>query len=268
MALLLDWAADLGHAVWYGRGRAPPDTATYVDAASTVQRATRVMISTLPPPTRETLRCVCLSDTHEHAHTVDVPGGDVLLVAGDVLTLNRHFSKSYSVKKLKTLAEWFRRQPHRHKFFIAGNHDLALEALGSAAVREIFDGACEYLEDSGATFAVSSELDAPTFTVWGSPASQGSSKNAAFQSRYRERIQAIPKGTDLVVTHGPLSQSDTEALRAKLHVSGHVHGHYGVRRFGDTISVNASIMANGYAPTNVPVIVDIPVSIQQKPIQQ
>jgi hypothetical protein len=269
MAIVVDWAADLGHFLWYGRGRAPRGQALYcdctVDTVGTPGAASRIVtLSQLDPPAsdsppRGVVRCVCLSDTHEHHTTVDVPDGDVLLLAGDLLTLNRHFSTSYSVRKVKAVARWLGTLPHRHKFIIAGNHDAVLEKLGRERVDEIFRGTAVYLEDSGATFAVSTKVGAPTMSIWGSPASRGSSKNDAFQSRYAERIAAIPRGVDIVLTHGPLR--DVDALQTRLHVSGHIHNRHGVeqRYGGSTVAVNASIMGSGYAPTHLPIVVDLPV---------
>ncbi|MGE0487941.1 MAG: metallophosphoesterase [Vulcanimicrobiota bacterium] len=61
-------------------------------------------------------RVVCLSDTHSLHEQVEVPEGDILLHAGD---LCNHGTKG----EVKAFDAWLGRQPHRHKLFIAGNHD-------------------------------------------------------------------------------------------------------------------------------------------------
>jgi hypothetical protein len=105
---------------------------------------------------------------------------------------------------------------------------------------------------------------AARLSVWGSPYNVGSSKNDAFQSRLTERINAVPRGVDVLLTHGPLPHETLRELRPRLHVSGHVHYRYGVTRVGDTVCVNASILGPTNSPTNLPIIVDLP-AVEQAP---
>jgi hypothetical protein len=183
----MNWVFELGHEMWLGSRRAPAGEVLYANATvdSAPLQPVQLQSSALPPPPAGSLRFVCLSDTHERHASVDVPPGDVLLLAGDLLAINRHFSTSFSRRKLRGIAAWlgglgggaaaaggsdndagggvgggggggrFR----YGKFFIGGNHDAVLERLGAPAVREIFGGGsggggASYLEDSGATIAV------------------------------------------------------------------------------------------------------------------
>jgi hypothetical protein len=67
-------------------------------------------ISAPPPkPSDAWTRFVCISDTH--AHTFDVPAGDVLLHAGDLTNTGR-------VADVRTTVEWLRALPHQYKMCV------------------------------------------------------------------------------------------------------------------------------------------------------
>lgn len=198
------------------------------------------------------MRLVCLADTHERHNLVDVPLGDVLVIAGDILALNRHFTVDHSRRKLRNFAHWLRQQPHRHKLVIGGNHDAILERLGAEEVRRIFHG-CTYLCDDGVTVE--------SLAVHGSPMSSGHSKNNAFQSNLRQRIASIPASCDVLITHGPPPKDAMRCpLPPRLSISGHIHTHHGVQVVGRTIRVCASIMDGRYRPTQPPIVVDLAAS--------
>jgi len=201
-------------------------------------------------------RVVCISDTHERHHQVSVPSGSVLIHCGDILTINRHFTTSYSQHKLEDFARWLGSLAFPGgKVLVGGNHDAALEALGKDEVRKIFhryDQRVSYLEDELCTVADGG------LTVWGSPVSHGSSENRAFQSSAEERFGKIPRGTlDILITHAPISENTLEELRPRLHVCGHIHNQYGASTMGETVCVNASIMDGRYKPTHGAVVVDM-----------
>ena len=270
----MDFVYDVAHSLWMGRSRAPRHEVLFYDGGCSA--ATRpAYIKTrqadcdagtqsdqgLPSKAPDRVRVVCLSDTHERHDSIDVPAGDVLLLTGDLLTINRHFSVDYSVKKLEAVAEWLRAQPHPVKILIAGNHDHAMAQLGTARVQAIFHGST-YLEDSGAEIPVQG---GGKLAVWGSPLSAGHSKNDAFQSEYSKRLAALPKRCDILLTHGPLQEQQLLTVAPRLHVCGHIHAKHGLKVIGTThrtISVNASIMDGKYHPTQVPVVVDLPVSME------
>eukprot|EP00746_Dinoflagellata_sp_MGD_P142143 gnl/MRDRNA2_/MRDRNA2_75132_c0_seq1.p1 gnl/MRDRNA2_/MRDRNA2_75132_c0~~gnl/MRDRNA2_/MRDRNA2_75132_c0_seq1.p1 ORF type:complete len:214 (+),score=32.06 gnl/MRDRNA2_/MRDRNA2_75132_c0_seq1:183-824(+) len=208
----------------------------------------------LPMLQKDQIRCVCVSDLHEKHRSVDIPAGDLLLVAGDLLLINRHFSTAYSEQKLADVADWMRSLPFKYKVLIAGNHDAAMEALGAKRVREIFNG-CTYLLDNG--------FQADGLLIWGTPYSRGDSENNAFQKDGDMRLSAIPENCDVLLTHGPLPKNFLASKNPRLHVSGHIHWKYGVRCEGATLCVNASIMDGHYNPRQLPVVVDIAQKVAQ-----
>mmetsp|Transcript_78892 Transcript_78892/g.139654 ORF Transcript_78892/g.139654 Transcript_78892/m.139654 type:complete len:303 (+) Transcript_78892:67-975(+) len=90
-----------------------------------VQVAEASLHSDPRPPGK--VRVVCISDTHNlHADLTDptnpisLPEGDILLCAGDI-------SYCGTWNEVCNFVEWFAQQPHAHKVFIAGNHDIGLE---------------------------------------------------------------------------------------------------------------------------------------------
>ncbi|EJF66228.1 Metallo-dependent phosphatase [Dichomitus squalens] len=162
-------------------------------------------------------RFVCISDTHSHIFSV--PSGDVLLHAGD---LSRHGT----LKDLEVTINWLKMLPHPAKFFVAGNHDLCLDANyergGSlrqfkppdlrdedmSAGRKLVRGwalrkaGMFYLEHGAAVYTSKSGRG---YTIYGSPAapfySIGSFQYAKGEGK--AIYDRIPASTDILITHTP-----------------------------------------------------------------
>jgi len=210
-----------------------------------------------PHPGSEWTRFVCLSDTH--SQSFKVPPGDVLLHSGDLTTVGR-------VSQIKKTMDWINGLPHPIKIVIAGNHDLALNTewykthwedhhwshkedvaaakelvVGTAAHR----GRVTYLENScievrvkenGNFWKIYGIPDTPEFCGWAFAYERGEAANI---------FRAIPKDTDILLTHGPphgvLDQTiggdnagcedllkKLDEVRPLLHVFGHIHEARGV----------------------------------------
>lgn len=265
----MNFIYDLAHSLWVGSNAAPKGRVLYTGAAIGRETPALLQSDRLPPLSEHILRIVCLSDTHEKHEKIDVPPGDVLIVAGDVLLINRHFSMEYSISKLEKIARWLQDLPHQHKIIIGGNHDRVMETLGVAQAQEFFARfGCTYLEDSGVKLNCNcnekrmagyerlrsrarstsegsgavprlalekndtrEEQEGPyvALSLYGSPVSRGTSANDAFQSTPEERIACLPP-CDILVTHGPLSTQVVKTIAPLLHVHGHIHERYGVSR--------------------------------------
>ena len=65
-------------------------------------------------------RIVCISDTH--CAEIDVPDGDILLHAGDLTYMGKP-------DELRVVMDWLSSLPHKHKIFIAGNHDFSFQLI-------------------------------------------------------------------------------------------------------------------------------------------
>jgi len=211
------------------------------------------------------MRLVLLSDTHMRHGDIAVPAGDVLIHAGDS-------TKRGTFPQLQEVASFLRAQPHAHKIIIAGNHDFGLQEdpeLGP----QLF----------GAAYLLDAEADVGGLRVWGSPW-QPWFYDWAFNLQrgapLREKWDLIPAGIDVLVTHGPpmgiLDRTVVDEdvgceelaaavarVRPRLHVFGHIHEAYGVRREGPTLYVNASNCTLSYRAENAPVVVELPLDRAQ-----
>jgi predicted phosphohydrolase len=145
------------------------------------------------------VRFVCLSDTHMKHRFIDVPPGDVLLLCGDLLIMDKGAERG-GIQNLEDINRWLGTLPHRHKLVIAGNHDRTIEQLGKDGVRAIFTNAT-YLQDE--------EITVFGIRIYATPISiQGISMNRAFQQQresdqMQQYVNQIPEGIDILMTHGP-----------------------------------------------------------------
>lgn len=244
----------------------------------TVRTVTPLALDT--PVRDDAVRFVCISDTHNsnglmrHA----IPGGDVLLHAGD-------FTMVGSAKEVDAFNAFLGTLSHRNKFVIAGNHELSFDPnttwLAASREQAALDDAvsamkqrlvnCTYLEDTEATVF--------GLKVYGSPWQPWHNSWAFNLQRGRallDRWDRIPADTDVLLTHTPpvghgdlcvldqhvgcveLLSVVQHRVRPRFHVFGHIHEGYGTTTDGQTVFVNASICDVRYRPVNAPIIFDVP----------
>ncbi|MBF0198101.1 MAG: metallophosphoesterase [Planctomycetes bacterium] len=180
----------------------------------------------------------------------DLPGGDLLLFAGDL-------THSGSEKQIKEMLEYLDRQPYEYIVMIAGNHDFGFEN-NSICIRELIPKRIIYLENE------SCEIEG--LNIWGSPYSPWFldwAFNLARGEAIRKVWNQIPENTDILITHGPphgvLDQNQNgeccgceellgraHDIRPRLHLFGHIHEGYGSYEEKDlnVIFLNASIESN------------------------
>jgi len=205
------------------------------------------------------VRIVVLSDTHNHHDMVDVPDGDILIHCGD-------FTVKGTEQELRAFGAWASALPHKHKIFIAGNHDQ-----GTVTAQLTSENASECI--AGLSFM---PLDSPglieicgiVFFCAGWVVQRGIS---------------IPPGIDVLITHGGpagvlegaghhLSENwDGEGLLSavarsppRVHFFGHVHENGGKMQCGltddhpagrevraavqNTVFVNCAQAERGFSP--------------------
>lgn len=186
---------------------------------------------------------VCISDTHNALPGL-LPAGDILIHAGDL-------SQYGTFAEVQAQLAWLDKQPHPHKVVIAGNHDLLLDTtfvaahpdreLGRYPGRRRSDldwGGVKYLEHQSAELWIQDK--ARSVRVFGSPWTPACG-SGAFQYSTTEAARAkwenaVPAGTDLVVTHGPpkghlddggkgcgVLLAELWRARPKAVVCGHIH---------------------------------------------
>jgi Icc-related predicted phosphoesterase len=209
------------------------------------------------------VRVACASDLHEHL--VDVPECDLLLVGGDLT-----FGFGGSPDKWKWLtgpfAEWLEAVPAKEIVVVAGNHDRVIERGGFPAGLR-----CHYLEDDSVELlgvAIWGTPWQPWFYDWAFNAPQVDG-----ETFLAKRFGKVPRGTDVVVCHGPPlgygdrtqvgrvgSSAQTEMVdrvEPRLLVCGHIHSDPGRFRRGPTEIVNASIVDHKYEPANEVVVLEL-----------
>ena len=213
-------------------------------------------------------KIVCLSDTHNCNEQIEVPGGDILIHSGDATTIG-------SFEQVKAFNYWFAALPHRHKIFVAGNHDWLFEKKNESA-RALLDRSIVYLQDSS--------IEIEGLKIYGSPWQPrffdwAFNLNRGYE--LAEKWALIPGDIDILITHGPPNgildlvprrdwheNTGCEELRKrveeiathgklKLHVFGHIHCGYGTHEEFGVKFVNASNCDEQYNPTQPPIVVDL-----------
>ena len=227
------------------------------------------------------MRITLLSDSHNKHHEItnDLPGGDLLIHAGDFM------NSGYSQYEAEDFFKWFDKiNNYDTKVLIAGNHDRLMQDRSDEA-QDILTGykTIEYLQDEDLVLYYDGHNgDRPedNIRIYGSPW-QPYFHNWAFNlPRNGEELQAkweaIPTNTDILVTHGPaqtyldavgtpyntpllgceLLKERIELIKPKIHVCGHIHDGYGYYFNGHTHFFNASLLNEQYNYSNKPFTFD------------
>jgi Icc-related predicted phosphoesterase len=221
---------------------------------------------------RNKMKITFISDTHTKHHQVtsQLPGGDLLVHAGD-------FSSRGYEHEVDGFFDWFNKlDNYTNKIVIAGNHDLMFEDNPMLAkdIMSYYPNVT-YLQDN---IEVIGEDYQSSVKVYGSPW-QPEFYNWAFNlprngEELKEKWNEIPHNMDIVVTHGPAyghldtvvgqsinlgCQLLTERLKVvkpKIHVCGHIHSGYGYKFDNGTHYINASVLGEDYIFKNKPLTVE------------
>ncbi|KAJ3497048.1 hypothetical protein NLG97_g2203 [Lecanicillium saksenae] len=187
-----------------------------------------------PPRSKEPVRVVCISDTHDQ--TVEVPDGDILVHAGDL-------TNAGTAADIQKQLDWLNSFGHPVKIVVAGNHDSYFDrrsrleedvrskaklALGGIL---FLQGDMTVQEVNGRKISIFGAGDIP----------ECGPKEFAFQ--YTPITQPwynrIPPQTDILVTHTPPKHHldlgvgcphllrEVWRVKPRLHVFGHCHWAYG-----------------------------------------
>lgn len=230
------------------------------------------------------MKVVFISDTHNQHKDLKIPSGDILIHCGDATGMG-------TMAEIQEFNNWLRRQPHKHKFFIPGNHDKLFEKDPKFAKSLI----------TGAKVLVDKLVEVEGLKIYGSPYQPTFGVGWVFNLDRGEAIAKkwaqIPSGIDILVTHGPphnildkVVQVYTqdpgmgrmsgrviqrvayvgceelikvvEKIKPRVHAFGHIHYSYGMdKKLWDdgkeTVFINASICTEQYKPLNVPIVIDI-----------
>ena len=214
-------------------------------------------------------RIVCISDTHNCNEQIIVPDGDILIHAGDA-TING------TEPEVEDFLNWYSNLPHRHKIFVAGNHDWLFETNNRFARLLTANSGVIYLQDSFVeieNLKIYGSPYQPRFFDWAFNLNRG--------AELAEKWKLIPNDVDILITHGPPHGIRDEVPRAswventgceelmkkieeivcfgklKLHVFGHIHCGYGQTEQAGVKFVNASNCDEEYKPTQPPIVIDL-----------
>lgn len=207
------------------------------------------------------MKITMISDLH--GHYPYLPGGDLLIVAGDLTARDLE-------SEVALFDYWLHEQKYAAKIVIAGNHD---NVLHQKRLKLQFG---TYLEDSGCSFN--------GFKIWGSPWTKtfpGMNPHCkAFtcdtEEELEEKFSLIPDDTDILISHGPpyglldkttkkkfvgsrsLFSLINKLKSPKLIVWGHIHEAYGHQwsKSGCQL-INCSHVDENYEPVNEPMTIGI-----------
>lgn len=222
------------------------------------------------------MRITFISDTHTKHNQVtsSLPGGDVLIHAGDISSMGYR-------NEIQDFIKWFSGlENYKHKIFIAGNHDWGFQTEPKATehLLELNPG-CEYLQDN--LFLIGDDTDdyEDMVKVWGSPW-QPEYYNWAFNLPRQGwelgvHWNQIPEDTEILITHGPpfghldtvksnptfntgceLLRERVDVVKPKIHVFGHIHTGYGYKFDGNTHFFNAAVLDENYIFSQKPMTID------------
>lgn len=215
----------------------------------------------------------CISDLH--GNYPYLPGGDILIIAGDITGVDE--SEIYEF-----FPDWLESQAYKKKVVIAGNHDNYFKHNP-----DLLKWVADYLCDSGTEFE--------GIKIWGSPWTCFKGDRSNLDPRFgaftvdnevdlKEKFDLIPDDTEILVTHGPPwgildSVNDYRArkmveagsyhlrealgrVKPKCHIFGHIHEHGGrwirCKNPGqDTICYNVSLVDEDYRYNSDPVRIEI-----------
>jgi len=197
------------------------------------------------------MKIVMISDTEgDHRESI-IPGGDVLVYGGDIVSYRGVQKFGTYQSQLEDFIDWLGSQPHSHKIFIGGNHDDVLLAFDKKSLPE----GVHYLENE--------EIVIDGIKFWGSP-NTVEFFGMAFEEpeeKLEEIYKGIPEDVDVLITHvppkgvldlssrgkscGSMSLANRlEEISPKVHVFGHTHYSYGSMIHNDTECFNASFQNN------------------------
>lgn len=221
------------------------------------------------------MKITFISDTHSKHNqiTSSLPGGDVLIHAGDI-------SNSGYRTEIQDFIKWFSSiENYTHKIFIAGNHDFSCQNEASA-VQELLrlNPSSKHLYDDMFLIGDENADYDDMVKVWGSPW-QPEFHDWAFNlprqgAELKEVWNMIPSDVDILITHGPphghldyvtyskqnvgceLLRDRIDLIKPKIHVFGHIHSSYGYKFDGTTHFFNAAVLDERYNFTQKPLSVE------------
>lgn len=154
-------------------------------------------------PDTEVVRIVHISDTHMHHDRLilNVPDGDILVHSGDFscFALRKFFRSSDHKEVLREANSFFGKLPHKHKIFVAGNHEVNFKNRSREELQSFLPNAL-YLQDESAEIEGIHFYGAPWNVSRLTSYANGFSRS---RTDIRQCWRSVPAETDVLVTHMP-----------------------------------------------------------------
>jgi len=227
------------------------------------------------------MRLTILSDTHTRHGLIpmsDLPGGDLLLHAGDIM------NSGYNKNDIHDFCTWFNSlDQYEDKVFIAGNHDRMFEnhPVESNIIVNNYNNIVYLQDDDLVLYGDGPNGDMPenNIRIYGIPHTP-EFYNWAFNvprnsHQMQEIMNKIPDNVDILITHGPsygvldtvagrmnehlgceLLAERIEVIKPKIHICGHIHSGRGYEFKNGTHFFNASVLDEQYEYTQKPMTFD------------
>ena len=225
----------------------------------------------------------CISDLH--GYQPELPGGDLLILAGDYTATNH-------LPEWSQFFQWLKQQNYNNKIIVAGNHDGYL-SVGFPKNQSEADEVKEvqkFLQEIGESvkpdfeYLCDSGTEVNGLKIWGSPWTPWFSgvnpkckyfmKSEGFLDK---RFALIPNDIDILITHCPpygildkverefcASCGNIALLEAldrtepRFHIFGHIHEHGSKQlKYKKTLCINCSYVDENYHPSNSYVRIEI-----------
>ncbi|OQS03991.1 calcineurin-like phosphoesterase [Thraustotheca clavata] len=190
---------------------------------------------------KDALRVVCVANLNNLHENVNVPLGDVLVVAGGCTRYGRH-------DEAAAVNAWLGRLPHQFKVVVPAEYERSLD------LTTLLPNANVLLDEP---------MEIQTILFYGASSSTITWKE-------------LPRSIDMLITpQPPLGVLDTiftghhigdkellkavvSYLRPAYHVFGKAQESYGHKKLGATTFINAATCTAMRQPTNPPIVLDIP----------
>ena len=161
-------------------------------------------VGCLDHPDPRIVRIVHISDTHlrHDEFLARIPHGDILVHSGDFT--DYCFRKRWDWirefhKDIAELNHFLEHLPHKHKIFVAGNHDIAFSYQTPEKIQSLLTNVV-YLQDSSVIIEGIKFYGAPWMLHRRWAFANGF---ALKEQEYRKKWEVIPDDTDVLVTHVP-----------------------------------------------------------------
>lgn len=205
----------------------------------------------------------CIADTHNFKP--ELPGGDLLLIAGDGTMRG-------SKQEVKAFVSWLETLKYDKIIYIAGNHDVAIESYFSQ------DPRIEYLMHSSTVFE-GWRIHGMPFSLFFEELNPAVAAFTVSEKSMAAFCEEIPKDTEILLIHGPPlgildsigeEQVGSEALlnavmdrqalpHLKYVIFGHIHEQGEcVDYVNDIAFVNCSQVDENYKLVYKPITIGLP----------